>query len=218
MGRARERVFSLSASIMLVAAMNPCPCGYYGDRSRECLCTPQQIWRYRSRLSGPLPDRLDLHVVVMLVPVPELGGTRQHQSSAAIRERVMARARQSTRYVDDGVHCNEPLKPRHVKKYCSIDSAGRELIERAMARLDSRPAPIRVSCALPERLPIWREPTVPRPLVWRKRFNIEALISLRRVMRMLNKALFTHLPGQPRRVRGGVGEIETFSSLLSARP
>ena len=124
------------ANIMLVAAMNPCPCGYYGDRSRECLCTPQQILRYRGRLSGPLLDRLDLHVDVPPVPVRELGGARQHESSAAIRERVTAaRTRQSMRYMEDGVHCNAQLKSRHVKKYCSIDSSGQELIERAMARL-----------------------------------------------------------------------------------
>jgi len=124
------------ARVMLVAAMNPCPCGYYGDRSRECLCTPHQIRRYRARVSGPLLDRLDIHIEVPPVPVRELGGDGQQESSAAIRDRVAtARARQTARYQGDGVYSNAHLKPRHVKKHCAIGTDGRELIEQAMTRL-----------------------------------------------------------------------------------
>ncbi len=124
------------ARVMLVAAMNPCPCGYYGDRSRECLCTPHQIRRYRARVSGPLLDRLDIHLEVPPVPVRELGGDGQQEPSAAIRDRVAAaRARQTARYQGDGVYSNAHLKPRHVKKYCAIGTDGRELIEQAMTRL-----------------------------------------------------------------------------------
>lgn len=124
------------ARVMLVAAMNPCPCGYYGDRTRECLCTPNQIRRYRSRLSGPLLDRLDIHIEVPPVPVRELGGEGQQEPSATIRTRVTAaRARQATRYQKEGLFSNAQLKPRHVKKYCTIDKAGRDLIEQAMTRL-----------------------------------------------------------------------------------
>lgn len=124
------------ARVMLVAAMNPCPCGYHGDRTRECLCTPYQIRRYRSRLSGPLLDRLDIHLEVPAVPVRDLARGRQQESSAAIRVRVTeARARQAGRYHKEGIYNNAQLKPRHLKKYCVIDSAGRDLIEQAMTRL-----------------------------------------------------------------------------------
>jgi magnesium chelatase family protein len=124
------------ARVMLVAAMNPCPCGYYGDRMRECLCTPTQIRKYRARLSGPLLDRLDIHLEVPPVPVQELGRDGQQERSAAIRARVAdARTRQADRYRKDGVYCNAQLKPRHLKKFCTVDAPGRELIERAMTRL-----------------------------------------------------------------------------------
>lgn len=124
------------ARVMLVAAMNPCPCGYHGDRTRECLCTPYQIRRYRSRLSGPLLDRLDIHLEVPAVPVRDLARGRQQESSAAIRGRVTeARACQAGRYHKEGIYNNAQLKPRHLKKYCVIDSAGRDLIEQAMTRL-----------------------------------------------------------------------------------
>lgn len=124
------------ARVMLVAAMNPCPCGYYGDRTRECLCTPQQIRRYRARISGPLLDRLDIHLEVPPVPVRELGGEGQQEPTSAIRARVTAaRARQAARYRKDRLYSNAQLKPRHVKKYCPIDTAGRTLIEQAMTRL-----------------------------------------------------------------------------------
>ena len=124
------------ARVMLVAAMNPCPCGYYGDRTRECLCTPQQIRRYRARLSGPLLDRLDIHLEVPPVPVRELGGEGQQEPTSAIRARVTAaRARQAARYRKDRLYSNAQLKSRHVKKYCTIDTAGRTLIEQAMTRL-----------------------------------------------------------------------------------
>ncbi|MBM4124533.1 MAG: YifB family Mg chelatase-like AAA ATPase, partial [Nitrospira sp.] len=128
------------ARVMLVAAMNPCPCGYYGDRTRECVCSPTQIRKYRARISGPLLDRLDIHLDVPPVPVRALtqgpGGERQPESSATIRARVAAaRARQAARYRQDGLYSNAQLKPKHVKKYCVLDQAGRELIEQAMTRL-----------------------------------------------------------------------------------
>ncbi|MDF0645883.1 MAG: YifB family Mg chelatase-like AAA ATPase [Nitrospira sp.] len=125
------------ARFMLVAAMNPCPCGYYGDRSKDCLCTPQQIRRYRTRLSGPLQDRIDIHIEVPPVPVREFHDRgAEPESSSAIRTRVLeARSRQSARYRDDGIHTNAQLKPRLVKRYCGLDHSGRELLERAMVRL-----------------------------------------------------------------------------------
>ncbi len=125
------------ARVMLVAAMNPCPCGYYGDRRRDCLCTPQQIRRYRSRLSGPLLDRIDLHVEVPPVPVSELHeGRPSAETSSSMRARVgAARARQRERYKHAGIYTNAQLKPRQLKKYCALDAAGRTLLEHVMSRL-----------------------------------------------------------------------------------
>jgi magnesium chelatase family protein len=124
------------ARIMLVAAMNPCPCGYYGDRTRECLCSPLQIRRYRTRLPGPLLDRLDIHIEVPPVPVRELGAEGREEASADIRERVTsARRRQASRYERDKLFSNAELRPRHLKKYCALDGAGKDLLEQAMTHL-----------------------------------------------------------------------------------
>jgi magnesium chelatase family protein len=124
------------AKLMLVVAMNPCPCGYCGDPTHECVCTPHQIRRYRSRLSGPLLDRLDIHIEVPAVPVKELSGTNPSESSNHIRNRVIqARQRQVTRYHHEKTLNNAQLKPRLVKKYCQLNDAGKALLEQAVARL-----------------------------------------------------------------------------------
>ena len=125
------------ARFMLVAAMNPCPCGYYGDRARECVCTPQQVRRYRARLSGPLQDRIDIHIEVPAVPVRELHGQgQQAEYSATIRDRVLeARKRQMARYCGEGIRTNAQLKPRLLKRYCGLNSSGLDLLERAMTKL-----------------------------------------------------------------------------------
>jgi magnesium chelatase family protein len=125
------------ARFMLVAAMNPCPCGYYGDRSRPCVCTVTQIRRYRAKLSGPLLDRLDIHLDVPPVPVRELRAELPSaETSAAIRARVVAaRDRQRRRYRSDGFYTNAQLKPRQVKRYCGLDQPAQDLLEQAMTRL-----------------------------------------------------------------------------------
>jgi magnesium chelatase family protein len=124
------------ARFMLVAATNPCPCGYYGDRTRECRCTPYQIRRYHARLSGPLLDRLDIHLDVPPVAVRELGGESRQESSEAIRSRVTAaRARQTARYGQERLFCNAQLKSRQIRKYCAVGAPARELLEQAMMRL-----------------------------------------------------------------------------------
>ena len=125
------------ARFMLVAAMNPCPCGYYGDRTRPCICTGTQIRRYRAKLSGPLLDRLDIHLDVPPVPVRELRTELPApEGSAAIRSRVLAaRERQRGRYRHDGIYTNAQLKPRLVKRYCGLDQPAQELLEQAMTRL-----------------------------------------------------------------------------------
>jgi magnesium chelatase family protein len=125
------------AQFMFVAAMNPCPCGYYGDRTKDCVCSPAQIRRYRGRLSGPLMDRLDIHLDVPPVPPRELRDDGPSaEPSALIRARVTAaRGRQAERYKKDGVICNAQAGPRLLKKYCRLDAAGRDLLEQAMIRL-----------------------------------------------------------------------------------
>ncbi len=124
------------AKLMLIVAMNPCPCGYHGDPAHDCVCTPHQIRRYRSRLSGPLLDRLDIHIEVPAVPVKELSGTTPAEDSTHIRERVIqARDRQLARYSDAHTLNNAQLKPRLVKKYCVLDAEGKTLLEQAVTKL-----------------------------------------------------------------------------------
>ena len=124
------------ARVMLVAAMNPCPCGFLGDRIRPCVCSPAQIQRYRTRVSGPLLDRIDLHVEVPAVPFRDLAADERGEESASVRERVMrARARQVERYHGSRAHNNAQLRTNQIRKHCRIDGPGRTLIEQAVARL-----------------------------------------------------------------------------------
>ena len=124
------------ARFMLVAAMNPCPCGYFGSPDRPCNCGMQQVQRYRGRVSGPILDRIDLHVEVPAVRYEELRSTAPAEPSSVIRGRVLAaRERQFARYARDGIYSNALMKPRHVKKYCKLDSAGENLLAEAVRRL-----------------------------------------------------------------------------------
>ncbi len=117
-------------------AMQVCPCGYLGDPVKECVCTLHQIRRYRARLSGPLMDRLDIHLHVPTVPVQDLANGRDSEPSDTIRTRVtLARRRQTDRYRKERVFSNAQLKPRHLKKYCQIDAEGQNLVERAISQL-----------------------------------------------------------------------------------
>jgi magnesium chelatase family protein len=124
------------AGFMLVAAMNPCPCGHFADRTHQCTCTPVQIQRYRARVSGPLLDRIDLHIDVPAVPFGDLSSDQPREDSAHVRDRV-ARARevQQARYADEGFYCNAQLRPRLLKRHCTIGSDSRGLIEQAMTKL-----------------------------------------------------------------------------------
>ena len=123
------------ARFMLICAMNPCRCGYYGDPRRACQCSPQEIRRYRSRLSGPLLDRLDIHLEVPAVDYRELSADRRGEPSERVRERVArARRRQEERYGQPG-KLNAHLGAREIKKWCLPDEAGRRLLERACERL-----------------------------------------------------------------------------------
>jgi len=131
---ARTAVFP--ARFMLVAAMNPCPCGYLGDATRVCRCTPPEVSRYRGRLSGPLRDRLDLIVDVPAVPAATFGEEVQAESSADIRERVLlARQRQYARVRGAGVRLNAELQGRYVWRCCRPEPRARHLLEQAVQRL-----------------------------------------------------------------------------------
>jgi len=124
------------ANFTLVAAMNPCPCGYYNHPTKECTCSPASVHKYMGRISGPLLDRIDMHVEVTPVGVDEISSAAQGESSAAIRERVVrAREVQRRRFAGLGIHTNAMMNSRMLRKFCPLDSAARSLIERAMDRL-----------------------------------------------------------------------------------
>lgn len=124
------------ASFMLVAAMNPCSCGYYTDLVHQCTCSPLQIKRYRSKVSGPLMDRIDIHIEVPAVKYTEMRGDGVTESSASVRDRVeKARAAQAQRFAKDGIHCNAQMRPRHIKKYCILSREAEGLLEAAITRL-----------------------------------------------------------------------------------
>ena len=119
------------ARFMLIAAMNPCPCGYYGDASRECRCTGGIIQRYLGKISGPLLDRIDLHVEVPAVPYKELRASDTGTTSERMRDRVLnARARQQAR----GFY-NANLPPSQVRPLCALDEAGERTLELAMKKM-----------------------------------------------------------------------------------
>ena len=121
---------------MLAAAMNPCPCGFFGDPTRACRCTPPQIARYVSKISGPLLDRIDIHIEIPAVKYKELRGTTEVESSAAVRERVIkARALQLVRYAGEKIYSNAQMPPRLIRKHCAITADGEKLLESAIARL-----------------------------------------------------------------------------------
>ena len=124
-------------SFMFVASMNPCPCGYYGDPTHHCVCTPGQIQRYMNKISGPLLDRIDLHIDVQVVPFAQLARMKPGESSSKIRERVIkARQIQEQRFANDkGVYCNAQMTERMLHQYAEPDAASLEMLRLAMERL-----------------------------------------------------------------------------------
>jgi Predicted ATPase with chaperone activity len=121
---------------MLVAAMNPCPCGYFGDRVHTCRCSPQQIRQYQSKISGPLLDRIDLHIEVPSVKYRALSGKELGESSATIRDRVnKARDLQKKRFGHKGILCNARMTEKQIRNFCPIDEESHKLIEMAMEKL-----------------------------------------------------------------------------------
>jgi magnesium chelatase family protein len=127
---------SFPAEFMLVAAMNPCPCGYFTDPRKPCKCTPPQIDKYLARISGPLVDRIDIHIEVPAVPFTELRSERDGTDSAGMRKQVVeARERQRARYGADSTIINARLSTRLLRKHCKLDSAGEAILKQAMLEL-----------------------------------------------------------------------------------
>jgi magnesium chelatase family protein len=122
---------------MLVASMNPCPCGYYNHPEKECVCAPGIVQKYLSKISGPLLDRIDLHVEVTPVPFGELTKQQHSENSSIIRTRVIkARDIQTKRFSNNPeVYCNAQMKTKDLAKYCQLNEAGHTLLKNAMERL-----------------------------------------------------------------------------------
>ncbi len=141
-----ERIITISrakqtteypASFMLVAAMNPCPCGYYNHPSIECTCSQGQVSKYMSKISGPLLDRIDIQIEVVPVPFKDLAEQRQGEPSSTIRERVLrAREIQKERFKDyPGIHCNAQMTKKMMNEFCQIKPEGLELLKKVMDKL-----------------------------------------------------------------------------------
>jgi magnesium chelatase family protein len=141
-----DRVVSISrakfsveypAGFMLVASMNPCPCGYYNHPEKECVCAPGLVQKYLNKISGPLLDRIDLHIEVTPVPFSELNKQQASEPSKEIRSRVInARLIQGKRYKNDkNIYCNAQMRSSHLKTYCSLTEAGNTLLKNAMEKL-----------------------------------------------------------------------------------
>jgi magnesium chelatase family protein len=134
------------ANFQLIAAMNPCPCGYYGDPVKPCTCSSAVVTKYQKRISGPLLDRIDIHIEVPRVEYEKLSDDRLGEPSEVIRQRVeRARERQRLRFSEstnqrsgaamDGVLCNADMRPAEVRKFCTLDETGRALMRSAMSQL-----------------------------------------------------------------------------------
>lgn len=128
---------TFSANFQLVAAMNPCPCGYYGDSQKPCTCAHSTVTKYQKRISGPLLDRIDIHIEVPRVDYDKLSSDRLGETSAAIRARVQAaRQRQTERFAGTDIVCNADMRVAEVRKFCKLDETGSSLVRAAMSQLN----------------------------------------------------------------------------------
>ena len=124
------------ANFMLAASMNPCPCGYYGSKEKECNCLPQAINRYMGKISGPLLDRIDICVEVTPVKYEKLDNEEKTETSKEIQERVnQARQIQMERYRNLGIYSNSELTPKLIEKHCKLDEPGKKILENAFNKL-----------------------------------------------------------------------------------
>jgi len=128
--------FTFPANFMLVAAMNPCPCGFYGDQVKVCTCSSSTITRYQKRISGPLLDRIDIHVEVPRVEYDKLSSERLGEPSARVQARVeKAREQQRSRFSDSHLVTNADMHPQDIRKHCELDSPSKSLLRSAMDQL-----------------------------------------------------------------------------------
>jgi magnesium chelatase family protein len=124
------------ANFQLIAAMNPCPCGYWGDPTHNCSCSPSMVTRYQKRISGPLLDRFDIHMDVPRVDYEKLASDRTGEPSEAVRQRVLAaRENQLARFVGSALTCNADMGPAHIREYCELDDTSKALMRSAMNQL-----------------------------------------------------------------------------------
>ena len=125
------------ANFMLIASMNPCPCGYYGSNEKECTCSSRDIDAYMHKVSGALLDRIDIQVEVHSVEYSKMVGNQTSETSSQIKERVnKSRKIQEERYKHDNIYSNSELTPKLIEKYCKIDSASKKLLEKAFKKLN----------------------------------------------------------------------------------
>ena len=134
-----QGTLTFPANFQLVAAMNPCPCGFYGDPIKECTCSSSTITRYQKRISGPMLDRIDIHIEVPRVEFDKLSDDRLGEPSAAIQERVeAARQIQRNRFLsqeESGISCNADMRPGEVRQFCALDDTGQSLMRSAMSQM-----------------------------------------------------------------------------------
>src|SRR5579871_3998243 len=153
-------------------ATQECPCGYYTDASRECTCTPHQIQKYLGRISGPLLDRIDLHIEVPALKWKEISDTEPAEPSAAIRERISkAREIQQKRFEGEGMHCNAQMGTSQLRKFCALDQPSQTLLKNAWKSSASQPAPTTASSRLPVPLTTWTAPSPSSRRLLRRPFN-----------------------------------------------
>lgn len=123
-------------NFMFIASMNPCPCGFYGSKDKECTCTPQAISKYMGKISGPLLDRIDIQIEVTPVKYQKLDNTEKIENSEEIKNRVnKARKIQHERYINDNIYSNSQLTPKLIEKYCTLDKQGKKILEMAFEKM-----------------------------------------------------------------------------------
>jgi magnesium chelatase family protein len=131
---------TFSANFQLIAAMNPCPCGYYGDSQKPCTCAPSMVTKYQKRISGPLLDRIDIHIEVPRVDYEKLSGDRLGETSESIRTRVQAaRDVQNKRFANgtaNDIVCNADMRVGEVRQFCQLQAEGQSLMRSAMSQLN----------------------------------------------------------------------------------
>jgi magnesium chelatase family protein len=128
---------TFSANFQLIAAMNPCPCGYYGDSQKPCTCAPAVVTKYQKRISGPMLDRIDIHIEVPRVDYEKLSGNKLGETSETIRKRVQAaRDIQSKRFANSDIVCNSDMRVGEIRQFCQLQDEGQSLMRAAMSQMN----------------------------------------------------------------------------------